>query len=175
MTQWSLGSDIWGRGERDGVTKNNLVVVEKPAPNLSCNGPSHLSVHSSHPEVTVNRDLLKQKMSAATKPAQIKGLYDLLVQREDQAKYSGKGKGDFEAVPHPIFSAMKGSFSFHFFFLSFVVIGAISFFLWFVLEDFFQAKWGADHSVLITECINEKACQARSAKKRAQKPLAEKQ
>jgi len=147
MTQWSLGSDIWGRGERDGVTKNNLVVVEKPAPNLSCNGPSHLSVHSSHPEVTVNRDLLKQKMSAATKPAQIKGLYDLLVQREDQAKYSGKGKGDFEAVPHPIFSAMKGSFSFSFFFFLLLSLAPFHSFFGLFLKTSFRPS-----GELITRC-----------------------
>ena len=53
---------------------------------------------------------MKQKLLAATKPAQIKGVYDLLVPREVQAKYCGKGKGknNREAVPIEIYSAMKG-------------------------------------------------------------------
>jgi len=28
--------------------------------------------------------------------------------------------------------------------------------------DFFKAKWAGDYGVLITDCINEKGCQARS-------------
>lgn len=102
---------------------------------------------------------MKQKLLAATKPAQIKGVYDLLVPREVQAKYCGKGKGknNREAVPIEIYSAMKGV-CVSFFSSSFSYDDTFFFFF----PDFFSSMWGADYSVMITEAINDKACQARS-------------
>ena len=67
------------------------------------------------PRVTVQQAALPIKLSSPTMLGKIKGVYDLLLSREDQARYSGRGKGKFEMVPQEIFGAMKGKI--HFFFL----------------------------------------------------------
>jgi len=93
-----------------------------------------------HPEIKVSREKLKDKIAAKTPSAKIKGVYDLLVPRAQQAKYSGKGKGKFPVAPLPIREA---------------------------LTDFFQKRLNYDPSPLITEAINEKGAQARSDIKQA--------
>jgi hypothetical protein len=85
----------------------------------------------SFPKVKVKRQELKNKLSAGTTEARIKGVYDLLVKREDQANYCGRGKGSDGrvAVPEEIFGALCGEF---FFLLSF-------FFLLFLFFSFFSS------------------------------------
>ena len=60
--------------------------------------------------MVVNRQELKTKLAAGTPEARIKGVYDLLVTRKDQAKYCGRGKGSKERtiVPKEIFGALCG-------------------------------------------------------------------
>ena len=62
----------------------------------------------------VDKDALKQKLMAPTKLAKIKGVYDLLIPREEQALYAGKGKGKYKAVPPDVKEAMKGKHLFPF-------------------------------------------------------------
>ena len=76
---------------------------------------------------------------------------------------SGKGRNTARpAVPPKIYGAMTGVTFFSL--LVLVVVQSFSsphcFVLFFV--DFFKAKWAGDYGVLITDCINEKGCQARS-------------
>ena len=58
---------------------------------------------------------------------------------EDQAKYSGRGRGDYPAIPAAIFGA---------------------------LTEFFRQKLGRDETAKIVEAINDKASQARLKLKR---------
>jgi len=86
--------------------------------------------------VVVDKEDLRRKLAARDPMAQIKGVYDLLVTREQQAAYSALGKGKHPAVPNNIRLAMIGDhplipaitfqvdltfffFFFFFFFLSF--------------------------------------------------------
>ena len=53
---------------------------------------------ATHPDVTVDMAELRSKPSAATDLGKIKGVYDLLAKKEDQARWSGKGRGKFVPV-----------------------------------------------------------------------------
>jgi len=58
--------------------------------------------------VVVDKEDLRRKLAARDPMAQIKGVYDLLVTREQQAAYSALGKGKHPAVPNNIRLAMIG-------------------------------------------------------------------
>ena len=92
----------------------------------------------------MDRELLLQKLSAPNLSGKIKGVYDLLVPIEDQAQYSGRGRGKHDAVPSEVLGAMR---------------------------EFFRQKLGRDESAKIIEAINDKGSQARFKLKRKGKVL----
>lgn len=98
-----------------------------------------IALSATHPDVTVDMAELRSKLSAATDLGKIKGVYDLLAKKEDQARWSGKGRGKFVPVPDEIFVPMK---------------------------NFFRARFKRDPSKIIVEAINEKGAQARLDLKR---------
>ena len=69
-----------------------------------------IALSATHPDVTVDMAELRSKLSAATDLGKIKGVYDLLAKKEDQARWSGKGRGKFVPVPDEIFVPMKNFF-----------------------------------------------------------------
>ena len=93
-----------------------------------------IPLSNAHPGVVVDVQQLKQKLAAPTSLGKMKGVYDLVVPREHQARYSGRGRGKYTQVPTEIFEAMR---------------------------DFFNKRLGADTSPLLVEAINQKAAQAR--------------
>ena len=60
----------------------------------------------SHPSVLVDKELLKQKLSAPTTMAKVKGVYDLLVTRDVQADRSARGTGSHPCIDPAILEAM---------------------------------------------------------------------
>jgi len=86
-------------------------------------------ISKSYPNVIVDREALRQKLSGGTISSKMRGVYDLLLNRDEQAKYSGKGKGKFKPVPEEIFGAMA---------------------------DFFTNKMKANATVQLVEIINAK-------------------
>jgi hypothetical protein len=129
-----------------------------------------------------------------TTEARIKGVYDLLVKREDQANYCGRGKGfdDCVVVPEEIFGALCGelfsfffsffvffflflflfSFFFFFFFLFFFPSSSLSFSVLILIHShalislgFFTSKMNTDASRKVVEAINQKGAQARRSLK----------
>jgi hypothetical protein len=133
----------------------------------------YLFIFGRVPSVKVKRQELKCKLGAKTLEARIKGVYDLLVKKEDQARYCGRGKGTSGRVPVPreIFEAMCGKpfdfvlFSFPFLFFPFSCSSLIlsSHML---LAGFFNDKAKMDVTKTIVECINQKGSDARSFIKR---------
>ena len=98
-----------------------------------------IALSATHSDVTVDMAELRSKLSAATDLGKFKGVYDLLAKKEDQARWSGKGRGKFVPVPDEIFVPMK---------------------------NFFRARFKRDPSKIIVEAINEKGAQARLDLKR---------
>lgn len=102
-------------------------------------GEEMFTLCARFPDVRAPKEKMRQKLGASSKLGQVKGVYDLLVSRADQAEFSGKGNGKFDAVPPAIFGAM---------------------------EAFFTKRFKMDASPMIVEAINEKGAQARCDKKR---------
>ena len=121
-----------------------LVALEKAIVSLSAGmtgdeSDGRIALSSNYSEVTVDMGELRSKRSAATDLGKIKGVYDLLATKEDQAQWSGKGRGKYSRVPEEIFNSMR---------------------------SFFRARLKRDPSTLIVEAINEKGAQARLDLKR---------
>jgi len=93
------------------------------------------------PNVKAPMSQMKRKLGASTKLGQIKGIYDLLVPRDVQAKTSGKGNGRYQSVNADVFKAM---------------------------ERFFSKRFKFETASMIVEAINEKGAQARVHKKKKQ-------
>ena len=93
-----------------------------------------IALSPAHPSVVVDVQQLRNKLYAPTTLGKINGVYDLVVPREHQGRYSGKGRGGYPMVPSEIFEAMK---------------------------DFFGKRLSGDPSTMIVEAINQKGAQAR--------------